>query len=393
MALIPILAVSVPRGIIWIPGIAGVVLFLIYSLLLKERVVFSKSTFLAAGILSVLALVSSLWAIDPQDSFQRACHVTVTLLSCSFLINMALSVKIEDIKPTLWVLPAALFISALLIFIELKTGSSFYRLVRHIPADTRVKPSEYNRAAVIVTVLFFPCMAILRNYLRWPMILGLILIGLGPMLVTTDSQSVQMALILGLITFAAFPYRWKPAWYIATIAIVSLMLAAPFLSIWIFHHWADTINTLPLVGSGGGYAGARLEIWDYVSRYMLHRPLIGFGFESTRQVTHFDSHEIFQKTTIILHPHNFVIQIWMEFGLLGILMTGAMFAALLLSMQKNLTPAQARMALPTLIASMSIASTGFGLWQGWWIATLFTAAATCLLAIRMNPSSSTQDAE
>jgi O-antigen ligase len=159
-------------------------------------------------------------------------------------------------------------------------------------------------------------------------------------------------------------------------------LSAPFIAIWIYNHWAGFIDTLPLLGNKG-FAAARLEIWDYVSRYALQNPWYGYGLEATRHIQ-FESKEIYQKTSIILHPHNFAFQTWIEFGLIGVFTAIGLFTGLILTMQKYLTPQQAYYVLPALVVTFSVASTGYGMWQAWWIGTLFTVAAICILAARMD---------
>jgi O-antigen ligase len=382
LALIPVAAVSVPRGVVFLPGLIGLLCLSFYYHVFKIKPRFSKVASLTALIISIFAVASSFWAIDPDASLNMSLRASAVLLSGSLLVSAVQTVKIENLKPCLWMLPASLFLASTLIFIELECGAFFFRLARHMPTGSFVKPAEFNRASVIIILLFFPAMAILKNYIGFKKTILAVLFTMIPMLIVTDSQSSQLALIFGLITLLVFPYRHKLAWYMLAAGIFTLMLSAPFLCIWIFDHYANSINAMPMMGKGGAYSGARLEIWDYISRYMINNPLYGHGFEATRQVEHFDSHEIFQGGTTILHPHNFVIQIWMEDGLVGILAAATALVGLLLAMQKYLTIPQARIALPTLVSCMLVASTGYGMWQGWWIGTLFTTASVCLLAIR-----------
>src|SRR5436190_23671517 len=88
------------------------------------------------------------------------------------------------------------------------------------------------------------------------------------------------------------------------------------------------IDHVPWLGYGQAFANNRLEIWDFVSRYALRHPLHGFGIEATRAVEAFDSQQIYQKKATILHPHNFAIQMWIEFGLIGGLLAAAMMTQL-----------------------------------------------------------------
>ena len=55
---------------------------------------------------------------------------------------------------------------------------------------------------------------------------------------------------------------------------------------------------------------------------------------------------------------------------------------MLMQMGKLAAP-QARVAVSTLSAVLVVASTGYGLWQGWWLGLLFTVCAYTLIVIRL----------
>ena len=384
LAFMPLSAVVAPRGLAFLPGITGLVYLLMAFLTFREKPVIPRTALIGVAVISILCIVSSMWAIIPPDALGRALRTTAVLCSGCLLLSAAQTIRLENLKPYLWIFPASLILTATLIFIELKLDSQIFRFIRNLPPEHDVYPAEYNRASVFVILMLFPAVSILRHYIDYRKILILLAFDLGPLLIVADSQSTQMAFLLGMITLIAFPYRHKFSWVTFCAVVFGLMLAAPFISIWVFKNMATSIEAIPLLGKTGGFAGARLEIWDYVSRYMLQNPLYGFGLEATRHINNFDSKQIYQEGTSILHPHNFVLQIWIEFGLVGIVTLGGLLTALILRMQKYLTPQQARFTLPTLIAIMSVGSTGYGMWQGWWIGTLFVAIATCILAVRMD---------
>lgn len=385
LSLIPVIAVSMPRGTAFLFSLAGLLFLIPAFSILHEKPVFPKMTTLIVGAISALALVSSFWAVDPVFSFDKCIGTVRTLFIGIVFISAIRTVQVASIRPSVWMFPAGLCVAALLTFIDMKFGNTFFRIVRDLPPGSPVTTAEYNRVGVVLVLSLFPAIALWKDSTKIGMkvILGIFIACYGPLLLITDSQSIQMALLFGLITFFIFPYAHRAAWIAAATGVFALMLAAPFIAIWTFQHLAETINAMPIIGGTGGYAGTRLEIWDYVSRYMLQHPFHGFGFEATRQITDFDSKQIYQPGLTILHPHNFAIQIWMEFGLAGILLFGTILSGFILWMQKNLTLAQQRFTLPTLVATLSIASTGYGMWQGWWIGVLFMGAGLCILAIRL----------
>lgn len=383
LALITAGAVSVPRFLAFGPGITGVLFLALYPWAFGQRPRFSKPVFIIVAAVTGLALVSCLWAIDPGDALGRALRMALVVVSGAFLVNLSLLLDVARVRPYLWLLPAAVMAIAVLVFVELECGAPLHRLVRGMAAGEFVPPAKFNRAMVTMALCFFPAMAILRRYVSMKIMAGLIVALVFPALLVTESQSAQLALFFGTVFLAVFPYKRKAAWCVLFGGIVILILSAPFVSTWLFRNFAMDVQSVPLLGQGGAYAGNRLEIWDYVSRYALQKPFLGFGIEAAREITDFDSHEIFQEGKSILHPHNFVLQLWLEFGVIGALCSAGLIGYLLNLMRTKLSPAQCRIALPTLIAVLSVASTGYGMWQGWWLGLLFLSASFCILAIRL----------
>lgn len=167
-------------------------------------------------------------------------------------------------------------------------------------------------------------------------------------------------------------------------AIVVLTMTAPWIAIWLFDNYAQTIHNLPRMGNGdqGASAGNRLEVWDFISRYILQNPLYGYGIEATRAVEEFDSAEIFQRGTTILHPHNFALQAWMEFGIFGALAASAFLVHMLGIIQTKFKYAAQRIYFPVFIVLVSIGSTGYGVWQSWWLGLILTAIAFSIICVR-----------
>jgi len=181
-----------------------------------------------------------------------------------------------------------------------------------------------------------------------------------------------------MLFLALFPYRFRLAGYVLAAVFALVILVAPWLMMAAFKYLPALLAGHEWFGRA--YANNRLEIWDYVSRYALKHPLYGFGVEATRVTTDFDTKQIYQKTSTILHPHNFVIQAWVEFGLLGASLVAGMMTHLLLSLFR-LEVRRQRAALPVLIGCLLFMSVSYGIWQAWFLGLL--SAVMALTAIAM----------
>jgi O-antigen ligase len=222
---------------------------------------------------------------------------------------------------------------------------------------------------------------LLKDTIKHKLSFLILIIPLGSALIFSVCQTAQLMFLVGFAVYFAFPYASKWAWVGLKAIIMILMVIAPFTVGFVFHHFAHSLMDVNVVKDASG--GARLEIWDYVSRYALQHPFFGYGADVTRTITDFDCAYVFNTINLVNHPHNFVLQIWIEYGLFGILITmGVIYKALTL-IQTQYSIAQQKILLPTFLAGMVAASTAYGLWQGMWIGAMFFAAAMAILASRI----------
>jgi O-antigen ligase len=116
-------------------------------------------------------------------------------------------------------------------------------------------------------------------------------------------------------------------------------------------------------------------IWSYTKEKILERPLVGHGFFSSRFIG--EDYKIIdikndKKSAIPLHPHNFIMQVWLELGLLGIIV----FYFFIYNLIKRLKPFTEKQfylsAFPivSFIQVFFIGQLSYGFWQSWWIAII-----------------------
>ena len=86
-----------------------------------------------------------------------------------------------------------------------------------------------------------------------------------------------------------------------------------------------------------------------------------------------------------LHPHNGVLQIWLELGVVGALLMISTIALLGRSLLRS-SGDRFVMAAGTgaFFTCFIILASSFGLWQNWWVGTFSLAAACLVLASRAN---------
>lgn len=182
---------------------------------------------------------------------------------------------------------------------------------------------------------------------------------------TSDSTSGFVAFILASIACIML--------YCSNMKLVRLMtvgLLAATVMMPIFAHQED-----PLILSDR-YLGSKLSwqhrlfIWDFVADKAMEKPIFGHGFNSSRYLGD-DKVVIYQNTVLPilpLHPHNNILQIWLEMGCIGL----ALFALMLTRITSKIqyfTGISAPLASACLISYFIIGMISFNIWQLWWVCT------------------------
>ena len=118
----------------------------------------------------------------------------------------------------------------------------------------------------------------------------------------------------------------------------------------------------------------RLMIWSYVKEKILEKPLMGHGFFSSRNIANEmrDTESRTKYQLIPLHPHNSRLQIWLELGLLGIII---FFSFIKLILDKiyyyfQINRSVATITFMTFFQVLTIGQISFGFWQSWWLAII-----------------------
>lgn len=388
LALLVLSAAGLPRLCAFMPSILGSLAVLAGGIFLHRRPRLPPLFGPWVCGFALLALVSSLWApMGLGDAAARAVRAALALLPGLFLIT-SIRQGVPAAAARLIVLlyvAAAAFLS-----VEMAAGLPLYHLANHIPFEQHKRLDFLNRNVVVLALLAAPVLALAlsvggpRNLSPHAMA-GIVVAAMAVVLLGTTSQSAQLAVLVMFLFATIFPYGMKSAWIALGALIAGGFLFTPWLAQLMFHQLPPLLKDIPIIGNPHAYAANRLEIWDYVSRYALNSPLYGYGIEATRAIKDFDSAQIYQKGTSILHPHNIALQLWMEFGVIGALAGTAFLLHVLWFLYRQPRRTQ-RIALPVLMGCLSMGAMSYGLWQGWWLGLLVLTGTLTALAVRLTPA-------
>lgn len=384
LALALLIAMIFPRSFSYTPALLGLGAFLI--LVIKERQNMQRlmMPFFFSGVVLGLALLSCFWSVDFDISIERVLKMSPILIFGALLIYAVRYLDEKWLRLFYSVLPYVVMTGLAWNIIEMVGDGFFFKLIRGLPENYEdYAPASHNRGILICTLALFPALFCVWHSSLYKagtkkILVGVILVLFALLLIVTESQTTHLASFLAVFAFFLFPLQYKIVRYGIIGVLAILMVSAPFLATTLFHALPPLINDIDWFRQG--YAPERLEIWDFVSRYALQNPLYGYGIEATRAIEAFDSAMIYRDVPHVLHPHNFALQFWIEFGIIGVI-TGIVGLSIIIWKIAQTPPVVTQYIFAVFVIALVIASTSYGFWQGWWLGALiyFTALSVALM--------------
>jgi O-antigen ligase len=197
-----------------------------------------------------------------------------------------------------------------------------------------------------------------------------------------DCDTATIGLLLGLCAYGMGSIDTKLFWRFIQVNIVIICVTLPF----IFNTFLTDKNIYEINKALPSFSYIhRLYIWQHTSKKITESPLIGFGVNASVQekvggqvVTkpfyyEFRNGEGINKNPIVStqiprHPHNMILQWWLEWGLVGVLWWSALLVFLVEKI-RLLPPPTRKVAFAFFTSNMMIILFSIGFWQSWWWAT------------------------
>ncbi len=197
-----------------------------------------------------------------------------------------------------------------------------------------------------------------------------------------DCDTAIVGLLLSLCAYGVASIESKIFWRFIQTKIIIICLCLPF----IFNTFLTDKNIHEINKFIRSYSYIhRLYIWQYTSKKIMERPWIGFGLGASAEdkvggefatkpfYWEFKNGEGFhpspiQGKKIPKHPHNMILQWWLECGLLGALWWTALLVFLVEKIRLYQTPTR-KIAFAFFTSNIMIILFSIGFWQSWWWAT------------------------
>ena len=349
--------------------------------------------------LPVLAYMaaSSLWAIDAAAALLLALRLSL-IAFCAITLNLIMATSpIERSRRLLLCFAAGATLFSSIVVLDLLTGTRL-AIRLHGLHSTEYGPNTYSRGTVFEAIVVGALSAGLWRGGMKIMAIATVAATLAAVLLGSQ-LSAKVALLvsvaISLLVLARPSFRWLlPALLILATCIIPFML--PFLlpvetQCWLAAHKPSALH--------------RIFIWNFVAEHIHQRPIFGWGLDAARRLPGGQTLVPIRNCLappgvppimgqlLPLHPHNGILQVWLELGGAGALLG---FGALGLCIKRALTlkPACRRTGLAmiagTVAAILSVAGFSFGVWQEWWLSTAVLACVATVIAARVANESAGQ---
>ena len=141
---------------------------------------------------------------------------------------------------------------------------------------------------------------------------------------------------------------------------------------------------IPILLYGLNYYTLKLEekiihrrvIWSFSKEKILEKPFLGHGIFSSKSIG--DQYKIINhknkmSSAIPLHPHNSILQLWLELGVIGIILFYILLYKFISKIYeiKKINSQYAAFSLASLFQIFFIGQFSYGFWQTWWISVIF----------------------
>jgi O-antigen ligase len=307
---------------------------------------------LAFTFLITVALIN-LQSVQPHISwlmFERLTNIMLLLMLLSSPKIQAYAVTRTKPERLFEILPFFMIVGALAVSLEMALDGPLLHIAHPLQRLT-----AYNRGISYITIFAFPVMAGLWVSKERKYTVPFALILLLPLLLT-ESRAAKMAFAIAVPTMLIAAY-WPrlvrgllaalavvlPVW---PFVIQKIMAKNPDLGAQMFTSWRH-----------------RLEIWDFLSYRIEERPLLGSGVATAKFLSCESpnySHYLFIPPCPP-HPHNFIIQLWVELGIPGLIL-GIAFMLLTLHWIGRLDRQLAPFATGAWIGSLLISLVAYDFW-------------------------------
>ena len=360
-----------PRILAYAPTLAGLLIGSYLLINYKQTALsFCKRKLLFIVLSFGFAILGAFWAPNTEFSLERVFKAGIIIIPSLVLLSNAHKLTLPSYKTVYYSLFILFILGATFLIFE---GITDHGISRSI-VGYDVIYAHLNKSFLVFCFLSLLLMAITPIYSKNHKLASITILVLSLItLYYSESQTAQLSFICGLLFLFLFPIKNKNFGKIFLGGLIVLFLSLPFILKPCINMTNNQLSDATMRSGMIQKAAtkARFNVWETSIIEIKKKPIFGHGIEAQRFMRSDHLKLYFKDKTRALHAHNIILQIWLEFGLVGILFAITLLAYIfkLIYAEENLRRRKLYMVLFT--TSFCCMMTGFGLWQSWQLGMIF----------------------
>lgn len=378
-------ATFAPLGIAW--GTLAPVLWISYLYLRARRAPWAGRSRLLPILLLVFAAYSAaslIWTISPERTLSQAIKFVPIAAGSWLLVGAAAQLDERGCARATKAFLVGSIVAAAALAIEIATDGAIQGLYRGQGFAGTGDLSHLNRGASELAILVWPLWLVLDRRFGSLYAWGGIVLALA-LLLRLDPDTPVAAVMAGVVFFQIAYFAPRSAQVALITGPIVVALAIPFYPA-IF---PVIDNALTSWGLGDFTLRHRFAIWEFTAARVMEHPILGWGLDTSRLIP--GGQGVLPQVSptaeaLPLHPHNALLQLWLELGIVGIVLGLAILATILVHITRHISGRKELAATLTMsLCAILVAELSYGIWQSWWLISLWVAAAL-MVAIAGRPA-------
>ena len=379
VALFPPLGVIAPKALAPLLFVAALWQIVPTCINGRWREIFRGPVAIMAGLIAIWALISVLWSLDALAGLLTAAKLTGVLLAMLIILDGTRLIKAGDKKLFNKAFMVSYVIASALIGLETFFGAAGHNWVAWLSRRSDYDLTVLNRAGVILFLSAWPVALVLWRQ-RHRLLASMAVLAAAAVIYFGVSGSNFIALFAGLTGALLAWYLGPRLQNLLALIFAAGILVAPITTA----TWLTPERMAPHVDGAYYSVLHRIHIWHFTGERIAEKPVLGWGIDAARQIPGGDTKLPSGGNVMGVHPHNASLQIWLELGGLGALLTAILVIALWRIIGALTDPAARAGATAMLLSALTVANLSFGIWQTWWMATLTAVAVLWTVALRVS---------
>ncbi|MDG2001517.1 MAG: O-antigen ligase family protein [Alphaproteobacteria bacterium] len=342
-----------------------------------SKVIYNNLFIFSISILIIF--ISYFWSINPERTSEVIGPISGIIIAIFIVLNITQNNKILNIENLIGI---PLIITSLCIFLDMIFNTEIRSYLAMLAGDAPTSRSaNFGRGIIILLTIMPFSVAMYINKGKILLALGVLML-VSTIVILGPNHSAKIALIITVLSSIIIYFLGPRSFLYFGIISIIFILFLPIIS----------SKILPPIGSIeknnyydvpwqktaiGGSIIHRLLVWEYVAKEIYKRPILGHGIGTSRLIGQNiilnvpnTNQEI--KGGIPLHPHNNFLEIWLELGLLGIIIINILWIKIIkygIQMRKDSYIIGTGIC-SSIVTIFIISNLSFGVFQAWWMSII-----------------------